>query len=71
VVARQRVHVDINRQQVVADLNAMVSHMFGEEVRSDSLTHRATVHIGEGQHHGVDRSVGNSCVYQLSSGHDA
>ena len=66
-VAGQRVHVDVDGQQVVARLHAVLGRVGREEVRRHPLAHRATVHVGEGQHDGVDRPVGDSGVNELTS----
>ena len=46
-VARERVHVDVHRQEVVARLDPVLGHVRPEEVRRHPLPHGPPVHVGE------------------------
>ena len=58
-VTGQGVHVDVDREEVVARLDPVVGHVRGEEVSRDPLADRAPVHVGERHHDSVDGSVGD------------
>ena len=70
-VAREGRHDDVDRQQVVAGLNPVCGHVFGEELGRHPLADWATVHVGEGDHDGVDGPVGDASGQQFESGHPA
>ena len=53
-VAVDGVHVDVDRQQVVAGLRAVRQHLLLEEARRHALADEAPLRVGEGDDHGVD-----------------
>lgn len=56
-VAVDGVHVDVDRQQVVAALGAVLDDGLEEVARGDPLAHEASLHVRHGQHDGVDLPV--------------
>ncbi len=68
-VTRERGHVDVDGEQVVARLDPVLGDMGSEEVRGHPFAHRASVHIRESHHDGVDGPVGYPCVDQLAPWH--
>jgi hypothetical protein len=53
-VALDGVHVDVDGEQVVAALAAVGHHLVDEERAVEPLSLEAALHVGEGEHHGVD-----------------
>ena len=53
-VARQRRHVDVDREQVVAGLDAAVEHVVAEEATGHPLAHEPTLEVGEDHQHRVE-----------------
>ena len=66
-VAGQRVHIDVHRQEVVARFYAVLGDVRPEEVRRHPLPDGPPVHVGERQHDGVDRPVGDGGIDELTS----
>ena len=59
LVALDGLHVDVDGEQVVAALRAVLEHL-GEEVRGgQALALEAPLHVGDREQHGVDRAVGD------------
>ena len=58
-VARQRLHVDVDGEEVVACLDAVLEHVVEEERSRHPLAHRTALHVGERHHDGVDVTVGD------------
>ena len=56
-VARDRVHLDVDRQEVVAALGAVLEHVVEEKPPGETLPLKAALHVREDEHHGVDRAV--------------
>ena len=56
----ERLHVDVDGQEVVARLDAVVEHVVEEEPPGDTLSDRASLHVGERHHHRVDGSFGDA-----------
>jgi hypothetical protein len=54
LVAREDVHVDIDRQQVVAGLDRTVDHMVEEVVPRHPFAHEPSLKVGEDDEYGVD-----------------
>ena len=61
-VAVDRVHLDVDREQVVAALGAVVGHRLQEPRRRQALALQAPLHVGQGQQHGVDVACGDLCL---------
>ena len=56
-VPRHRVHLHLEREQVVAALARVPGLVLGEEeLRVEPLAHQAALHVGEADDDGVDRS---------------
>ena len=53
LVAVDRVHVDVDREQVVAALGAVVDDVVEEVPRGQALALKASLHVGERQQDGV------------------
>ena len=70
-VSGERVHVHVDRQQVVAGFDAVFGHVLGEEGGGDPFSHRSSVHVGKGEHDGIDGAVGDPRGDEFKSGHDA
>ena len=56
-VAVDGVHVDVDGEQVVAPLGAVLEHRVEEELRMDPLALQPSLHVREGDHDGVDVAV--------------
>ena len=56
-VAVDGVHVDVDGEQVVAALGAVLQHRVEEELRVDPLALQPSLHVGEGDDDGVDVAV--------------
>ena len=57
LVARDRVHLHVEREQVVAALDRMlVRHLVAEELRVKALSHEPALHVGERDDDRVDRA---------------
>ena len=54
-VARNRIHLHIERQQIVATLDAMVDDVLEEVLPLDALADQPSLHVGEGGDDRVDR----------------
>ena len=55
LVPGYRVHLHVEREQVVAPLERIrVLHLLDEEVRLHALAHQASLHVGERDDDGVD-----------------
>jgi len=59
LVARQRVHVDVDREQVVAGVDGLLAaaHLLGPVVAGHALADEPALEVGERDEHGVDRAV--------------
>ena len=56
-VARHRVHLHLEREQVVAPLHPVPRvHLLEEELGVEALPHQPALHVGEGDDDGVDRA---------------
>ena len=57
LVSRDRVHLHVEGEQVVAALYLVpVADLLDEVLAVESFSHQATLHVGEGDDDGVDRS---------------
>jgi hypothetical protein len=56
-VALDRVHVDVDREQVVARLGSVLRDSGEEVLRCEALAHEAPLHVGQAQQHRVHRAV--------------
>jgi hypothetical protein len=56
-VAVHGVHVDVDGQQVVAALGAVLEHGVEEELGVDPLALQPALHVGERDHDGVDGPI--------------
>ena len=56
-VARDRLHLHVDGQQVVAGVAAVRERVLEEEVRVEALAHEAPVVVGEDDEDGVDLAV--------------
>ncbi len=56
LVARDGIHLHVEREQVVAPLDTVLDHVREEVLRLDALAEQATLHVGERGDDGVDRS---------------
>ena len=56
-VARDRVHLHVEREQVVAALHTLVGRLLEEVLALDALPHEPPLHVGEGGDDGVDRAL--------------
>src|SRR5580700_3997335 len=55
LVPGDRIHLHLEREQVVAPFDrVLVLHLLNEEVRLHTLTHQASLHVGERDDDGVD-----------------
>ncbi len=70
LVAVDGVHVDVDREQVVAGLGAVVDHLLEEVAGRHPLALQAALHVGEDQQHRVGAS-GRDVGAQLVEGHGA
>jgi hypothetical protein len=52
-----RVHVHVHREQVIAALGVVLNHLVQEVLRRQALALQPALHVGEGQHHGVDLAL--------------
>ena len=52
--ALDRGHVDVDREQVVAALGAVLGHLVDEVMRDQPLAHQAALHVGDREQDGVD-----------------
>ena len=57
LVARDRVHLHVEREQVVAALDAVLDDVVEEVLDLDALAEQPALHVGEGGDDGVDRPV--------------
>ncbi len=57
LVAGERLHVHIERQQVVAALHAVAGHLVEEVLDLDPLAEKPPLHVGEGGDDRVDRAL--------------
>jgi hypothetical protein len=60
LVAVDRVHVDVDREQVVAALGALLGDDVEEVPGREPLALEAPLHVRDGQEHGVHRALGYS-----------
>ena len=67
-VAVDGVHVDVDGQQVVAALGAVLEHGVEEELGVDPLALQPALHVGEGDDDGVDGRRRRTWVAQLLDG---
>ena len=58
-VARRGVHVDVDREQVVARLRAMRDDVVDEVLSVEALALQTAVHVDDREHDGVDRARRN------------
>ena len=66
-VAGDRIHLHVEREQVVAALDAVLADvLLDEELPVQALAHEPALHVGEGDDHRVDRSVGDRVVSSSS-----
>ena len=57
LVAGNRVHLHVEREQVVAALDrVLVRHLLAEELRVEALSHEPALHVGERDDDRVDRA---------------
>ncbi len=56
-IAGDRIHLHLEREQVVAALDAVLGRLLDEELAVEPLAHQAPLHVGEGDDDGVDRAV--------------
>ncbi len=56
-VAVDRVHLDVDGEQVVARLGVVGQHLVQEVLGAAPLALQASLHVGHGHDHGVDRAV--------------
>ena len=57
LVARDRVHLHVEREQVVAAFDrVLVRHLLAEELRVEALSHEPALHVGERDDDRVDRA---------------
>ena len=59
VVAGDRVHLDVDAEEVGARLGSVVEDVFEEVDRAAALALEAALHVGHGDEHGVDPAVGH------------
>jgi hypothetical protein len=57
LVARHRLHLHVEREQVVAALDAVVDDVVEEVLALDAFAEQPPLHVGEGGDDGVDRAV--------------
>ena len=57
--ARDRGHLHIDREQVVAGLGSVRGNLIDKGLGIETLTLQATLHIGHRQHHGIDLALGD------------
>ena len=65
------VHLHVDREQVVAAFREVLGHLVEEELRRQPLALQAALHVGEGQHDGVDRAVADLDPQALQGQHAA
>ena len=57
LVARDRVHLHVEREEVVAAFDrVLVRHLLAEELRVEPLSHEPALHVGERDDDRVDRA---------------
>ena len=56
-VAADGLHVDVDGEQVVAALGAVLEHLVEEVLRGQPLALEAPLHVGDREQHGVDRAI--------------
>ena len=57
LVARDRIHLHVEREQVVAALDrVLVRHLLAEELRVEPFSHEPALHVGERDDDRVDRT---------------
>ena len=66
LVARLRVHLHVEREQVVAALEPVTERVLDEVVGLLALAHQAALHVGEGADDGVDRPGLDLCLELLA-----
>ena len=57
LVARDGIHLHVEREQVVAALDAVLDDVVEEVLRLDALAEQPALHVGEGGDDRVDRAV--------------
>ena len=71
-IARHRVHLHLEREQVVAALHPVPRvHLLEEELGVKALAHQPALHVGEGDDDGVDRAGLDLCAQLLETQHRA
>ena len=70
-VAGQWLHVDVDREEVVARLDPVLCDVVDEEVGGDPLADRTPLHVGERDHHRVDGAVGDLGAQRLEARHQS
>ena len=69
-VAGHRVHLHLEREQVVAPLHSVPRvHLLEEELGVEALAHQPPLHVGEGDDDGVDRAGLDLCAQLLVAQH--
>src|SRR5690606_38175933 len=51
------VHLDVDRQEVVAAFRAVLADLLEEQAGGDPFADQPALHVGEGDDHGVDAAV--------------
>ena len=70
LVARHRVHLHLEREQVVAALDRVPGlHLVDEELRVEPLAQQTTLHVREGDDHRVDLARRDELLQLLESQH--
>jgi hypothetical protein len=64
-IAIDRVHVDVDGEQVVAALGRVSEHLVDEVLRVDALALKPTLHIGDVHRDRVDASVRHLVAQRL------
>ena len=65
LVPTDRVHVDVDGEQVVAPLGPVLEHLVEEMGGGQALALQAALHVGDREQHGVDRALGNRLLELL------
>ncbi len=69
LVAVDRVHVRVDRQQVVAPLGVVLHHLGQEELSGQALALEPALHVGEREDHGVDLAGGDELAQLVQGQH--
>ena len=63
-VARDRLHLHVDREQIVAGVH-LVRHLLDEEVPGHALADQPALHVGEAGQDGVDRPGGDVLLQRV------